>query len=145
MQTSKNKYTARFVPAAELRSLIPLLQELDATIPEEVLVERLTEMYAHNYRCAGVYFGTELIAIAGVWVLYKYYIGKHIELDDVVVKPSHRSAGVGDLMMNFVYDYARSIDCVAAELNSYIKSERATAYWTKNGYVKLGYHMRKLL
>ncbi|MCK0131181.1 GNAT family N-acetyltransferase [Flavobacteriaceae bacterium F08102] len=145
MKSTAKKYEVKFVPEESCHSIIPLLQELDSSISDEILSERLKEMFNHNYKCAGVYDGDELIAIAGVWVLYKYYIGKHIELDDVVVKPAYRSEGVGALMMDFVYEYARSIDCVAAELNSYIKSERATAYWEKNGFEKLGYHMRKML
>lgn len=106
---------------------------------------RLEEMVNQGYRCVGLYESERLIGICGLWLLTKYYVGRHIEPDNVIILPEYRSRGLGTRLMAWVYDYARSLGCVASELNCYLPNEKAHEFWEKEGFEKFAYHFRKEL
>lgn len=75
----------RLIPEEEMEKMIPLWQVLNSQIGTKILAERLTEMIQKGYACAGVYDGEKLIGICGIWILTKYYIGRHLEPDNVII------------------------------------------------------------
>lgn len=135
----------RLIPNAELDSILPLVQLLNPKLSAEVLSARLGEMKTQDFRCVGVWDSERLIAVAGLWVNTRLYCGKMIEPDNVVIHPDYRSRGVGKLLMNWIYDYAREIGCEVAELNAYTTNERAHKFWFNEGFKILGFHFTKPL
>jgi GNAT superfamily N-acetyltransferase len=85
----------KLVKKNDIEIILPLLEELDPSIPKAVLQARLSEMVEIGYECIGIYCKGELIGICGLWTLVKYYIGKHIELDNVYIKTKYRGLGIG--------------------------------------------------
>lgn len=136
-------YQVKLIPQEDLATIFPLLKILDPNIAEELLQQRLQEMQQHNYLCAGIYDGELLIGISGMWILYKYYVGKHIEPDNVMIHPDHRGSGAGEALMNWIHDYAKEQGCLASELNCYVSNSKGVAFWVKQGYRILGFHFRK--
>lgn len=136
-------YEIRLLQEEELPTIIPLLRLLTVEHESIDYEARLNEMRLNNYECVGVFDGTKLIAICGFWILYKHYIGKHIEPDNVVVLPAYRSKKVGDLMMDFIHDIGRQRGCVVSELNCYVRNSAGVKFWLNKGYQILGFHMRK--
>jgi GNAT superfamily N-acetyltransferase len=110
-------YTIQLIPKEKIHSVIPFMQLLHDSIPAETLEERLNEMVQNNYQCVGVYDGDKLIGISGLWILTKYYIGKHIEPDNVIIHPDYQGKKIGEQMMQWIYDYGKSIGCVASKLS----------------------------
>lgn len=135
----------RLISNEEIYSIIPLLQLLNATIPEHTLRERLAEMLTQGYKCAGLYHQGKLAGICGLWIMTKYYVGKHLEPDNVVILPEYRSKGLGKQLMAWVYQYAQAQGCIASELNCYLPNERGHAFWEQEGYNKTAYHYRRLI
>ena len=133
----------RLIPSEEMHSIIPLLRVLNGAIPEATLRERLTEMAAQGYKCAGVFMDQKLVGICGLWILTKYYVGRHIEPDNIVILPEYRSQGIGHRLMAWVHDYAKSQGCVASELNCYLSNTRGHAFWESEGYKKIAYHFQR--
>ena len=133
----------KLIATDQIFSIIPLLHSLNPVISESVLYERLSEMTGQGYRCAGMYSGDNLIGICGLWIITKYYVGKHIEPDNVVILESYRTKGLGKQLMAWVYDYAKSQGCIASELNCYVTNEKGQAFWEKEGYKKIGYHYQR--
>jgi GNAT superfamily N-acetyltransferase len=127
----------------QIFSIIPLLQALNPTISEPVLRERLIDMVDQGYQCAGVYSDDKLIGICGLWILTKYYVGKHIEPDNVLILEEFRSKGLGKRLMAWVYDYAKSQGCIASELNCYVTNEKGQLFWENEGYKRIGYHYQR--
>jgi GNAT superfamily N-acetyltransferase len=138
-------YKIEIIHKDNLDSIIPLLQVLNPNIDREVVMERLTEIKKTNYQCVGVYQENLLIAISGIWVLNKIYAGKHIEPDNVIVLPNFRDKGIGELLMNWIHQYAISIGCITSELNSRVVNEKGNRFWGKMGYKIVGYHLIKAL
>lgn len=133
------------IPDADVLSIIPLLRVLNGTISEHTLRERLADMVAQGYKCAGSYLDGRLIGICGMWILTKYYVGRHIEPDNVVILPEYRSKGLGKRLLAWVYEYGRSQGCVASELNCYLTNERGQVFWEQEGYNKIGYHYQRAI
>ena len=87
--------TVILIPTSELNVILPLVKMLNPSIDEALLARRLSEMLGQGYQCAGAYAGEQLVGICGLWVATRFYCGKYIEPDNVVVHPDYRSMGVG--------------------------------------------------
>ncbi|MDB4293198.1 GNAT family N-acetyltransferase [Maribacter sp.] len=133
------------VKKENMDSIIPLLGQLNPTISKKVLKNRLRDMIVQGYRCVGVFDNNRLIGISGIWVLTKYYVGKHVEPDNVYILPEYQGKGIGKLLMSWIFDYARSIGCEASELNCYTKNEAGKRFWEQLGYEMVAYHFQKQL
>lgn len=140
-----NSIEIKLIANDQIFSIIPLLQTLNPAISETVLQNRLSEMVGQGYQCAGIYSGHNLIGICGLWIMTKYYVGKHIEPDNVVILEKYRSNGIGKQLMAWVYEYARSQGCIASELNCYLTNEKGQLFWEKEGYKKIGYHYQRAI
>lgn len=97
-----------FIDESDIYTVIPLLLELDPHLPEALLKSRLDAMVAGNYQCVGLYDNGTLVGICGIWVLVKYYVGKHLEVDNVVIRPAYRGRTFGQMLLHYVEAYARS-------------------------------------
>ena len=141
----KTDLTIALIPYDQMETILPLVIQLNqGKIAETVLKSRLKDMLAMGgYQCIGVYDAQKLIGVCGFWVLNKLYAGKHVEPDNVFVEPDYRSDGVGELMMNWLFNYAKSIDCIGAEVNCYAHNEKGKKFWERQGFEPLGYHMIK--
>ncbi len=138
-------YKIQLVAKDEMYSIIPLLEILSNKIEEQVLKSRLDEMVKIGYECVGVYDNDKLIGISGLWTLVKYYVGKHIEPDNVVVHPDYRGKGVGEQMMKWIYEYAKAKGCTAVELICYVTNNPGQKFWLNEEFKILGFHNQKLL
>jgi GNAT superfamily N-acetyltransferase len=136
-------YQIRIIPKEELNSILPFLQLLNESTDPGILQQRIHDMKDYNYHCVGVFDEERLIAISGIWILYKFYIGKHIEPDNVVVDPAYRGKKAGEELMNWIHEYAKSEGCAVSELNCYVKNAGGLKFWLSQGYRILGFHMRK--
>jgi len=129
-------YNVSIIPKEYLDSIIPLLEMLNPELGKEIIAQRLDEIKKTDYQCVGVYDGTKLIAISGIWILHKIYVGKHIEPDNVVVHKDYRRKGVGELMMKWILDYAKENGCLTSELNALVTNEAGKKFWLNQGATK---------
>jgi GNAT superfamily N-acetyltransferase len=136
-------YQIKFIEKERLHIIIPLLKILNEKVNEEVLNSRLELMKENNYQCVGMFDEEKLIGICGIWILIKHYVGKHVEPDNVIIAPEYRNKGIGEIMMQWVVDYAKSIGCEAAELNCYVSNSPALKFWLNQGFKVLGFHLQK--
>ena len=98
----------------QMETILPLVFELNGgKIPMDILKERLQAMLnMGGYQCIGAYDANDLVGICGLWILNKLYVGKHVEPDNVFVKTEYSSRGVGQLMMDLLFTYAKEIGCI---------------------------------
>lgn len=125
--------------------ILPLFYQLDPSISKPVLNARLSKMIEKGYECVGIYHKDELVGICGLRILIKYYVGRHLEPDNVYIKPEYRKQGVGKKLDAWLKEFALSRRCMAIELNCYIKNEKGRHYWESNEYEAIGMHYQKKL
>ena len=132
-----------FIPKEEIEMIIPLLHLLNPEISKELLQERLIQMIEINYQCIGIYNEEKLIGICGIWVLVKYYVGKHIELDNVLILPEYQKQNIGHELMLWVEKFAQEQGCNASELNCYVGNDEAHKFWERESYEVIALHFQK--
>ncbi len=133
----------RWIEKGEIQIILPLLETINEGTDRMILERRLEEMMAAHYHCAGVFVGGQLAGICGAWVLHKHYIGKHIELDNVVILPEYRNDGMGAQLIAWLEAWANSENCNGSELNCYVHNSPGIKFWLNQGYKLLGFHFQK--
>jgi GNAT superfamily N-acetyltransferase len=139
------KIEVKLIPQDKLATIIPVVGKLNPAVPQNTLKVRLDEMVSQGYQCAGCYLDGQLIGICGFWMMTKFYVGKHIEPDNVYILPEYRQQGYGKQLLAWVYAYGQSQGCIASELNCYISNKIGDAFWEQEGFAKIGYHYQKSL
>lgn len=139
-----NNFSFRIIPSSEILTILPLLEELaSANISEAIRKQRVLEMASQNYECLGLYDDDTLIGICGMWFMTRHYAGKSVEVDHVIITASYQGKGLGKKMMQRVYDYAQSKDCLWVELNTFVHNFPSHKFYYNEGFVSKGYHMVK--
>jgi len=135
----------RFVLIEErdIYSIIPLLRLLNDSIAEDILKQRLDEMLKQGYKCIGIFDEKILVGICGIWIMTKYYVGRHIEPDNVIIAPEYQNKNIGHKLMRWIEEYAKTNGCVASELKCYVGNKQAHKFWEKEGYEVIALHFQK--
>jgi GNAT superfamily N-acetyltransferase len=138
--------TFSVVPIKDILQIIPLLQELgEEEVSEKLLEERILEMVNQNYECLGIYDAEKLIGVCGMWFQTRHYAGKSLEVDHVIITKAYQNQGIGKLLMDHVYAYAKKKDCQWVELNTYVHNFPSHKFYYNKGFVAKGYHFIKKL
>jgi diamine N-acetyltransferase len=138
-------FDIRFIEPGKISVILPLLMQLNNKTPEDLLKSRISEMVKENYKCLGIYDNEKLIGICGLWFMTRHYCGKSIEPDHVMIEPAYQGKGVGNLLFDWIFDYARENGFEASELNSYVNNPRSHKFYYNLGYEIKGFHFVKIL
>jgi GNAT superfamily N-acetyltransferase len=129
----------------EMLSFLPVLNELYPSLTAEEYSRELDEMLPCRYGQVAAFEEDECVAICGFWIGNKLWVGKYLELDNIVVRASHRSQGVGKLMFDFLERKAMEQQCKMLSLDSYTSNFKAHKFFYNEGYAPKGFHFVKLL
>ncbi len=130
---------------SEMLPHYPLLKQLSPGVTEERYSTLLDEMLPHGYRMAAVFSGDRCLGISGIWVAAKFYSGRYLELDNVVIDKDFRSHGIGKLLLDFITELALREGVETLMLDAYLENEQAHRFYERDGFVKKGYHFLKRL
>lgn len=126
--------------------IMRLAKQLNPDKRIEELNSSITEMFSFiNYRCFGLFRGTELIGISSGWITVRFYSGKQIELDNVIIDNNIRSSGLGRKFLELIEVWANENSCKTIELNTYVQNSRSHKFYFNLGYSILGFHFQKHL
>jgi GNAT superfamily N-acetyltransferase len=104
------------------------------------------EMQGNGYELHGCYRDGELVAVAGIQILFSFSSKKHFWVYDLVTRASHRSLGYGSHLLKYLDEYARETGCTQVRLDSrLIRKEAHDFYEHKMGYEKYGFVFRKMM
>lgn len=141
-----NPISLRIIDPKDILCILPLIQKLgNYSVSEPILKERLQEMGQQNYKCLGVYDGEKLIGTCGLWFQTRHYAGRSLEMDHVIIDENYRGKGIGNQLMDYVYNYANQKSCNWIELNTYVHNFLSHKFYYNQGFVAKGYHFVKEL
>lgn len=130
----------------DFAEVLPYLKKLHSKPPnEDILKQRLLEMFDQNYECFGIYQKDRLIGVFGLWFMTRHYAGRSCEVDHIYINDEFQESGIGKSLFGFVHEYAESKGCETVELNSYVENFRSHKFFMNRGYVIRGYHFLKKL
>lgn len=134
----------QLIPPSEITTIIPLLKQLGSSdVSDTILAERLLDMSTQNYECIGIFDKDKLMGVCGMWFQTRHYAGKSCEIDHVIIDESYRGKGIGNRLMEFVYEYALRKRCQWVELNTYVHNFPSHKFYYNQGFVAKGYHFVK--
>jgi GNAT superfamily N-acetyltransferase len=124
--------------------ILPFVQKLNPGKPEMELARCIEEMFRfENYYCLGLFQNEQLLGLMSGWMTVRFYCGRQLEIDNVIVDTEIRSAGLGKQFLNLVEAWAKERHCQTIELNTYVQNSRSHKFYFNAGYKILGYHFQK--
>lgn len=124
---------------------LDVLQELYPSLTPEQYSDELDLMLPHNYGQLVVWDNNKCVAVCGFWIANKLWIGKYLELDNIVVASAYRSQGIGDLIFKTLEQIAQQAHCNMLALDSYTTNFKAHKFFYNQGFSPKGFHFIKLL
>ena len=136
----------RELTRADSATIVPLANKLHPEIDAATFGGYLAAMFDYpTFHCFGLFQGDVLVAVTNGWITVRFYSGKQLEVDNVVVDPGLRSQGVGKLFFEGIQAWAEANDCKTIELNTYVANSKSHKFYFNEGYKILGFHFQKVL
>jgi GNAT superfamily N-acetyltransferase len=130
---------------SDFEAIYPLIVQLNKDMTVAVFRERLSAMREKGYRCIAACEGEKILGIAGFWVGTKFWCGKYIDMDNVVVDEAARGRNIGEALVQWVLAEGRRLGCDLAGLDCYVTHHGAHRFYFRQGYRILGYHFAQEL
>ena len=134
----------RELRAEEIPGIYPLISVLNPGLSEAVFAARLQEMLPKGYQVIGAFDGGRLIGLSGYWINMKFWCGRQLDIDNVVILPEYRSRGVGQQLMEWLEAKALEVKADLIVLDTYSSAHLAHRFYFRNGFTITGYHMTKV-
>jgi len=136
----------RELTRADSAAIVPLANKLRPSMSPAEASAYLAEMFAlPTYHCFGLWQDGRLVAMSNGWITVRFYSGKQLEVDNVIVDPDLRSQGVGKYFFAHIQEWALQHDCKTIELNTYVQNSKSHKFYFNEGYAILGFHFQKVL
>jgi GNAT superfamily N-acetyltransferase len=96
-----------------------------------------------NYLCFGAFINGKLVGISSGWITVRFYCGKQLEVDNVIVDHRYQSKGIGKHFFEYIDNWAKSNDFQTIELNAYTHNAKAHKFYFNLDYKIIGFHFQK--
>lgn len=123
--------------------LPPLIQMLEPQLPLALISSRIELLQSRGWRCVGAWSGGELVGVAGFSEFSHLFSGPVLYVENVVVVPEARGAGVGPKLMDWLEIYARNCGCNKLTLDAYAANTAARRFYERLAYDPRGVHFVK--
>ena len=129
----------------ELLKTFPVVHEMYPTLTFEAYDEELDMMLSNNYGQIAVYDQGECVGLSGYWFGSKLWCGRYLECDNVIIRSTHRSKGIGKILFDHLHQKAQELDCNMMALDSYTDNFQAHKFFYNQGFVPRGFHFIRVL
>ena len=127
-----------------IKDILVLAKKLNPEKTDEALSQYILDMFEFkNYTCFGLFQNDLLIGISSGWTTVRFYSGKQLELDNVIIDTEIRSSGLGKTFLSLIENWAKDKFYQTIELNTYVQNSRSHKFYFNLGYSILGFHFQK--
>lgn len=138
--------TIRLIRSEYLEEATEIVGKFNKKLDPQMVRARFLRAFSfETYLCFGVFDGDVLAGVCGAWISERIYCGKQLELDNFVIAESHRSKGIGKMLMEYLEMYCKENEFESIELNTYVTNAGSHKFYFDNGYHILGFHFQKVL
>ncbi len=125
-------------------AIATLGQQLNPHLSIDQIQQYLLTMFnMENYTCFGLFENNKLIGISSAWTTVRFYSGKQLEVDNVIISKEYQSKGYGQFFFNYIENWASKRAYKSVELNTYVQNTLSHKFYCKLGYQILGFHFVK--
>lgn len=140
----KEELTFEILTEKNIAEISVLGQQINSKLTLEQIQKFLNEMFSlPTYKCFGLYLDKKLVGISSGWITVRFYSGRQLEVDNVVIDNSLQSKGLGKQFFDFIENWAKQNGCEAIELNTYVQNSKSHKFYFNLGYSILGFHFWK--
>lgn len=111
----------------------PVMRQLRPALSGEEFVARVELQQAEGYQLAYLEHEDEVAAVAGFRIMHVLWSGKTMYVDDLVTDEAKRSRGLGEQMIAWLVERARSEGCATFSLDSGTHRQAAHAFYFRQG------------
>lgn len=129
----------------ELLTAYEVISQLRVDLSYKEFEDLIYDMRDMEYKMLGIMNGEELITYAGVAVQTNLYHKRHLYVFELVTDEKYRGKKYGEMMLDYLYDYAKIGMCENIVLSSGLQKEEAHNFYEKNGFIKKSYVFLKSL
>lgn len=135
----------RELTPAEMPQLFPLIKQLNPDINRAEFARFLKEAIQGGYRCLGAFQGKKLVGACGIWIMSRFWCGRFLEVDNLVVDQHQRNDGIGKLLMQKVERLAHAEKCRVVLAASYSYNHASHRFYLREKYIIKGFVFYKEL
>jgi GNAT superfamily N-acetyltransferase len=125
------------------RTVFPIMNELYPELEEEGFIGLVRQMDQEGYQLFALFDQGKMVAVTGIIILTNLCYGKHLWVYDLVTSASRRSRGYGEILLQFIEEYAAKQDCRVVALSSGLWREAAHRFYERLNYEKNGFEFYK--
>lgn len=124
----------------------PVIAQLRPAFSEEDFLELFRELHReHGYRVVYAPVNGKAGAVAGFRVGRSLSWGRYLYIDDLVTDSGMRSLGLGQRLMNWLFDEAVRLGCEAIHLDSGVHRFDAHRFYMRNGLEIRAHHFSRIV
>ncbi len=140
----KEHLTFQLLTKKNISEIAILGQQLNPKLTVEEVENYQKEMFElSTYNCFGIFVDDKLVGISSGWITIRFYSGKQLEVDNVIIDRNIQSKGYGKKFFEFIEAWAKRNGCKTIELNTYVQNSRSHKFYHNSGYSILGFHFWK--
>lgn len=140
---TNSKLHVREIKPEEMQVIYPLIKQLNPDMTKREFTAFLKEMLAINYRCAGAFRAGKLLGAMGFWTQTRFWTGRFLELDNVVVDAGARGLGIGKNLSDWIDAEAKRLGCTRVLADVFTHSKAAHRFYIRERYDILGFSFGK--
>ncbi len=130
----------------EILRCYPIMLQLRPHLKETEFVGRVRSQQAGGFHLAYASDSSgTLHTVTGFRILENLVQGVFLYVDDLVTDADDRSKGWGQLLFDWLVDYARAHGCNTLELDSGVQRHGAHRFYLRNRMDIVSYHFRVVL
>lgn len=125
----------------EIVEAYPIMKQLRSHLDQETYVGLVSEAQQKDrYRMYALNQNEKIVAVVGFKPMITLYYGRFIWVCDLVTDDHQRSKGYGELLLEFVHDWAKEHHYESVALSSGLQRTKAHHFYDhKMGYDKVSY------
>jgi GNAT superfamily N-acetyltransferase len=124
---------------ADFAKTYPLIRQLNPEMTKQAFTQHLKVMVKNGYRAIAAVEGKKILGTSGFWTGARFWCGKYIEPDNVVVDQNQRSRGIGKLLMQWIESEARRQKCDIVMMDAYTHNTESHRFYYREGYIIKGF------
>lgn len=118
----------------------PVMAELRPHIAADEFIDRTLRQQQSGYSMAYLEDNSEVYSVAGFRIGENLAWGLFLYVDDLVTAEQARSRGYGDMIFDWLIEYARQHQCQQVHLDSGVQRFRAHAFYLRKKMIISSHH-----
>lgn len=135
-----NDITLSILTSIPEQEVYQLIVQITPSLSYETFQRQLKDMQTQGYFIIAATQGDTIVGLSGIWIATKFYCGKYLELDNLVVDEAHRGKGIGSMLIDYAISLAQEKGCMSVTLNGTVENKIAHILYDKHNFERFGLH-----